>query len=255
MLGILPILLLFGENGPALAAGGLLVFLTGLIDDLWGLGPRSKLSLQLVATTIVVALIPFPGTRLALTADLSLTLSGIPNLALIAFWLVGGTNGFNLIDGLDGLAGGVAAVSLLPLFVINFGQPGGLLGGGAVSALIAVLIYNFYPAKLFLGDGGSYLVGFLTSYLVVFELSGITGAANPGWPLFVGILLLGIPVLDTLFAIGRRIGSSRGIMEADQKHLHHRLHRRFGHLHAVLIIYLFQAVLTGLGLSLYLLPG
>ncbi|MFB6214883.1 MAG: MraY family glycosyltransferase, partial [Candidatus Bipolaricaulia bacterium] len=245
-----PVLFLYGTNSLSLFSGVLIVFLTGLIDDIRGFNPKSKLLFQIAAAALIVTFHPLPVTNFYWFAEVKTSLSGIPNMVFVAFWLVGGTNAFNLIDGLDGLAAGTAIISLLPLLFLTSGQVSFLLPAGLSAVLVAILLYNFYPARLFLGDGGSYLVGFLVSYLVIKTLTA--SGANAGWNLGIGLLLLGIPILDTLLAIFRRTGSEKGIMEADQDHLHHKLYRKFGHVTAVLIIYLFQAVLSGLALLVIL---
>jgi len=245
LIGFLPVLFLYGTDWAPLLSAVLVVFFTGLVDDIRGLSPKLKLVLQVLAATIVVLFHPFPATNFSLSAGVGASLSGIPNLIFLGFWLVGGTNAFNLIDGLDGLAAGVGLISLLPLLVLGFGQASSFLVAGLVGGLIAILVYNFYPAKLFLGDGGSYLLGFLVSFLVIDGLSAVSPGGS-GWPVLAGIALLGVPIIDTVMAIFRRARSGKGIMEADQGHLHHRLYRKFGHVTAVLVIYLVQVALSSL---------
>ena len=247
LLGFIPLMLL-NENVPiSLILPVLVVLFTGLIDDIKGLNPKPKLFLHVLAAILLVTFHPIPPTNLDIFVNLKITVSGVPNLFLVGFWLVGAINSFNLIDGLDGLATGIGIISLLPLMILTFGQDSFTVIGGLVSGLIAILIYNFYPAKLFLGDGGSYLLGFLVAYLVIVGLS-TPGVSSNGWSLTVGLLLLGIPIIDTVLAILRRAKSKGGIMEADQNHLHHKLYRSFGHAPAVLIVYLIQVALSGLAL-------
>ena len=250
-LGLLPILLLYGENSIPLTLSALFVFFTGLIDDIKGLGARTKLIAQVAAVTFLIGFIPFSATSVYFSSSGGFTLSGPLNLVFVGFWLVGGINSFNLIDGLDGLSSGIAIISLLPLLVVSFGQPISLLLGGTIAGIAGILIYNFYPARLFLGDGGSYLVGFLTSYLVIKGLSQPTISSHTGWPLLAGIILLGLPVLDTMLAIRRRISSDRGVMEADQEHIHHKIHRSLGHLPAVISMYIIQSLLAALACYIY----
>ncbi|MBS3791899.1 undecaprenyl/decaprenyl-phosphate alpha-N-acetylglucosaminyl 1-phosphate transferase [Candidatus Bipolaricaulota bacterium] len=251
LFGFIPVLFLYGTTSLSLFTAVVIVFLTGLIDDIRGFDPKSKLLFQIMAATLLVISHPLPVTDFYLYPGVRVSLSGIPNMVFVAFWLVGGTNAFNLVDGLDGLATGIGILSLIPLILLAFGQGTYLLTAGLAAALFAILFYNFYPARLFLGDGGSYLAGFLVSFLVINTLSSLSGA-NSGWNLGVGLLLLGVPIVDTVMAIFRRAGSEKGIMEADQDHLHHKLYRKFNHVTAVLIIYLFQAVLSGLALLVIL---
>ncbi|MFB6290553.1 MAG: glycosyltransferase family 4 protein [Candidatus Bipolaricaulia bacterium] len=249
LVGLLPVILLYGTEPVPLVFAVLIVFITGLTDDVRGFSPGARLILQIGAAAIVVTFYPIPPTHLF--PGFGFKLTGTPNLLFTVFWLVGGTNAFNLIDGLDGLATGIGIISLVPLLVLTFGHPSSLLLGGLVAALVAFLFYNFYPAKLFLGDGGSYLVGFTVSYLVIHGLASISGPGT-GWSLAAGTLILGVPVLDTILAIIRRAGSEKRIVEADQEHLHHKFYRRFGHVTSVLVIYLIQAILVGFSLLVIL---
>ena len=249
LLGLVPVIILYGSVPLVLSFAVLIVFFTGLIDDIFGLSPHVKLILQIIAATTVVVFSPFPTTRLSLAGDLNYGLTGIPNMVFISFWLVSGTNALNLVDGLDGLAAGIGLLALLPILPIAFSHQTFLLTAGLAAALLAIMFYNFYPARLFLGDGGSYLVGFLTSYLVITGLASAP-ASSGTWNPLIGILLLGIPVIDTALAIYRRAGSGKGVMQADQNHLHHKLYRRFGHVKAVLIIYALQIALSGIALAL-----
>ena len=246
LLGFIPVLFLYGTATLPLFLAVLIVFSTGLIDDIRGFSTKSKLMLHVIASTIVVTLLPLPATSLHFFTNLEISLTGVPNMVFIGFWLVGGTNAFNLIDGLDGLAAGIGIISLLPLLLVIWPDTSCLLPLGLAAALGAILLYNFYPAKLFLGDGGSYLVGFLVSYFVINGLASVSSTAS--WNLGPGIFLLGIPILDTIMAIFRRASSEKGIMEADQDHLHHKLYRKFGHSTAVLIIYFIQTALSGFAL-------
>lgn len=248
LIGFLPIYLIYVKNPLPLTLGLLIVFFTGIADDLWEVKPKLKLFFHAVAALLVVSLTHLPTTTLSLTSSLSFTLRGTANSALICFWLVGGTNGFNLIDGLDGLAVGIGIISLLPLAILTASQQIFFPLGALIAALVAILLYNFHPARLFLGDGGSYLIGFLASYLVVKGVPGITSYSGNGWSLVAGLLLLGVPIIDTSMAIGRRIMSNQGVMEADQDHIHHYLYRKFGHVTAVLTIYGLQVISVSLGL-------
>lgn len=252
VIGFLPIYLAYGTASLSLVFGLILVFFTGIIDDLYEIEPKTKLALQIVAVFIVLTFKATPLTSFATGKGLSITLTGATNTGFLAFWLIGGTNGFNLIDGLDGLAVGVSIIALTPLAALGFGTPVFLPILTLLASLLAVLIYNFHPAKLFLGDGGSYFVGFLTSYFVIEGLSAASSGSGDEWLLPAGLLLLALPVVDTAFAIGRRAISRKGIMEADKSHIHHLLYRHYGQTGAVLIIYAFQAILAGLAVFLIL---
>ena len=248
LFGFLPVYLYYGPINFSLIAALLLVFLAGIVDDFRGLNPRIKLLFQVIAAVVIVTQAPLPASSFGLGGLHAFTLSGAGNRALIAFWLVGGTNAFNLIDGLDGLAAGLSLIALIPVIILTAGNPVYIPIAALGGALSGFLVYNSHPAKLFLGDGGSYFVGFLLSYLLIQGLAttGTIATANT-WPLVVGLLLILLPVLDTGMAIKRRIRSSTGIMKPDKHHIHHLLYRRYGHKRAVLIIYGFQVVCAGAG--------
>lgn len=243
-LGFVPVYVLAARHPLPLALGLSIVFVTGLVDDLWKLSPKTKLLLQLAAGGTFVGLAPVPDTTLGLTGGWSVTLPAFLNYAFVVFWLVGGTNAVNLIDGLDGLATGLALIAVVPLFLFSGGGETLLLLGLALSALVGFLLFNFHPARLFLGDEGSYFIGFLVSYAVIAGLTHVGPAGNPEWNLIPGLLFVGVPVLDTGWAILRRVRSGKGIMEPDSGHLHHRLFYRYGHLPAVLAIYGLQGGLA-----------
>jgi UDP-GlcNAc:undecaprenyl-phosphate GlcNAc-1-phosphate transferase len=236
--------------------GALIVSTVGAADDIWGLGPIPKLLFQILAGMIV-----FNSGHGIHTITNPLTGIGIELHWLAApltlLWVVGITNAFNLIDGLDGLAAGVALIAATTLFVVS------LMAGHVEVALIAVtlagalagfLCYNFNPASIFLGDSGSLFLGYLLSVLSIqASLKGTTAVV-----VVVPLLALGLPIMDTLLAMLRRlIGAlhvvqpdeehneyrflvvgSASIFHADRNHIHHRLlamgltHRR-----TVLLLY------------------
>ncbi|MGB9809607.1 MAG: MraY family glycosyltransferase, partial [Caldanaerobacter sp.] len=143
-------------------------------------------------------------------------------ISLTLLWVVGVTNTINLIDGLDGLAAGIAFISSTSLFIIS------LLNGRYATAIISIAIagaslgflpYNFNPAKIFMGDTGAMFLGFLLSAI---SIQGAIKSAT-AIAIVVPVLVLGVPIFDTLFAIIRRILNKKPIMEADRGHLHHRL--------------------------------
>jgi len=241
-LGFLPAYLFAADAPLPLSVSLSLVFLTGAIDDLWDLDPGLKLFFQIIAAVVLVVWVSTPVTVIGVSEGINLRTGGILNYLIIIFWLVGGTNAINLIDGLDGLAGGLSLIALIPILLLTIGQPISIAAGLGVACMIGFLIFNFYPAKLFLGDGGSYLLGFLTSYLVLFGLSGVNNSGVYSWPLLPGLLLLGLPVIDTAWAIIRRLKSHSGVMEPDDSHIHHRLYFKYGHFTAVVAMYLIQSV-------------
>ena len=238
-------------RGLMFAATGL--FLVGLIDDLWRLSFRWKFAAQIVAAVYVwqagfrIDVISHP-----LGGDLDL---GMLSLPLTVLWIVGITNAVNLIDGLDGLAAGIALITTLTVGIIAFDR--GLLGVTAASvtlagALAGFLRYNFNPARIFLGDSGSLFLGFVLAVTSVRgSQKGTTAVA-----IMVPLLVLGLPLMDTGFAVLRRtlrIGT-RGmrtdnalryvarnyqhVFLPDRGHIHHRLlDIGLSHRNAVLVLY------------------
>ncbi|MBX5496455.1 MAG: undecaprenyl/decaprenyl-phosphate alpha-N-acetylglucosaminyl 1-phosphate transferase [Bryobacteraceae bacterium] len=197
-----------------MAAG--LVFFTGLLDDLVGLKPWQKLLEQLIAAGMAfcagVQIHLFPGE--AIDAYLSLPISII--------WIIGTTNAFNLIDGLDGLAAGVgffATVTVLVAALISNNSELALVTVPLAGALLGFLRYNFNPASVFLGDCGSLLIGFLLGcYGVLWSHKSATllGMTAP-------LMAVAIPLLDVLLSITRRFLRGQPIFAADRGHIHHRL--------------------------------
>jgi len=216
--------------------GSILILGVGIYDDLRGLSPRVKFSWQVLAALIVY----FFGVEIGFVSN---PFNGIyplgiwVSLPLTLLWIVGVTNAINLIDGLDGLAAGVTAISAGTMFFValSSGQYGAaLLILALAGAALGFLKYNFYPARMFLGDSGSLLLGFIlatTAITGVFKTTLVVA-------LIIPVLILGVPIFDTMFAIGRRLSSGKHPFEADDKHIHHMLLRAgFSQREAVLSIY------------------
>lgn len=207
-----------------LMIGGTLMMLLGLADDIRDISPRVKLLGQVLAASLVIAF----GVKVNFITNpfgdmLYLKYWGVDwGIPLTVFWIVGVTNAVNLIDGLDGLAGGLASIAGLTLAVIGWFEGSPLIVVPAVilsASVLGFLKYNFHPAKIFMGDSGSLFLGFMLAGLSVMGLT--KGAAV--FSVFVPILVLGIPIFDTLFAIIRRYINNQPIFSADKEHLHHRL--------------------------------
>ena len=157
---------------------------------------------------------------------------------LLLFWITGVTNSINLIDGLDGLACGISVISLATLFVLGLLIDGNfelynLLNLALLGSMLAFFRYNFYPAKIFLGDSGSTFAGYMIASIgalwVILSCNALF--------LLVPLIILLLPVGDTLFAIWRRYRNHKPIFQADQGHLHHRLLKRgISHRNVVLIL-------------------
>lgn len=226
----------------AVILGGTIIMISGLIDDFKDLSPKIKLIIQIVAGIILVLgdvkiefiTNPFSGTG-------ELINLGILSIPITIFWVVGITNTVNLIDGLDGLSAGVAGISSLSLmFVANkFGYLeiaifAAILAGGC----LGFLPYNFNPASIFMGDAGALFLGFM---LAAISIEGVMKSAAT-IAVVVPIIILGIPIFDTTFAIFRRILNGQHPMQADKGHLHHRLlNRGYSQRKTVLILYAISA--------------
>jgi UDP-GlcNAc:undecaprenyl-phosphate GlcNAc-1-phosphate transferase len=226
---------LFWQPLSGLALGSLLVFSVGLLDDRYRLSPWPKLAAEILAALVAVAFglrIEFLTQPFGWQMDLSWL-----SLPLSVFWLVGITNAFNLADGLDGLATGIATFAALILFFMTYA------GGYSVAALLAIALagaalgflrYNFYPATIFLGDSGSLFLGFYLGGLSLWasEKSTITFA------LLIPIVALGLPLADMLYAVLRRWIRGVPIKQADREHIHHKLmDMGFAQRPTVLILY------------------
>ncbi len=211
----------YSQLVPLFAASTLIV-VTGVIDDLFELSPLLKL-LGIIAAA---SLIYFYG-------DVALETMTFPYFGRIEFgsfqlpftiiWIAGFTNALNLIDGLDGLASGISMIALTTMGIIGFFFL--TIGEVAVSVMIFTLVaaiagfwpYNFYPASIFLGDTGALFLGFMIG---VFSLQGLKNATLIS--LVLPVIIMGIPVTDTLFAMIRRRLNKQSIVSADKSHIHHR---------------------------------
>lgn len=241
-----------GVTGPdrffvgALLAGTLL-FAAGLTDDLVNLRPSIKLLAQCAAAVVAYGF----GFRIeAVTFGNGSIDVGALALPLTLLWIVGVTNAFNLIDGLDGLATGIGLVALTTTLAVALmlGNLEVALGCAALGgALAGFLRYNFRPARIFLGDGGSLFVGFMLAVLSVHGSTKSTAAVVVAVPL----LVLALPLLDTLLAIVRRWLRGTPVFGADERHLHHQLIAMgVTHVRAVVLMYLAAASLAVVGVIL-----
>lgn len=221
--------------GYALLIGGFIVFLTGLVDDCFDLKPIFKILGQLIASLVAVRFglsvdvitLPFVGETINL---------GYFGTGLTIIWILAITNAVNLIDGLDGLASGVSFIAGLSLFAIS------LILGNVMTALLLLLFCgsllgflkdNFNPAKIFMGDAGSLFLGYFLAIISLLELKQVTVVS-----LLLPIIILGVPLSDTLYAMIRRKRNKQSILSPDKNHLHHcLLNNGLSHKHTVLVIY------------------
>lgn len=223
--------------------GSTFIMICGFIDDLKPMRPRIKLILQVFGAIILV----YFGVRIKIVTNPfdNMGMSDIGWLSVPAtiFWIVGVTNAFNIIDGLDGLAAGVASISCITLFIIsliNGRITAAFLTAALAGSTIGFLPYNFNPAKIFMGDTGAQFLGFV---LAAISIQGAIKSAA-AIVITVPILALGLPIYDTLISMIRRFINKRPVMEADRGHLHHRLlDMGLSQRQAVLVMYSISALL------------
>lgn len=219
----------------SILVGAFIIVITGVIDDMREISAKAKMLGQLAAALIVIFVggIQIEFINLPFFGELNFGFLSIP---LTILWIVGITNAINLIDGLDGLAAGVSSIALITLAGMAF-----LMGNVfvlAIAAILAVatigfLFYNFHPAKIFMGDTGALFLGFMISVLALLGFKNITIIT-----LIIPVIMLGVPISDTFFAIVRRLRMKKKWSDPDKSHLHHRLlDMGFTHRQTVLIIY------------------
>lgn len=254
---------------------GLVICLLGAIDDRWGMDAFTKLAGQVFSAGLMVMLgiqllyiwVPGGGDQFVLGHE------AVPLTIIIALFMI---NSINFIDGLDGLAAGVVAIAALAMFGYSYNlsvlmdvkraQPATLLSAVLAGVCIGFLPHNFSPARIFMGDSGSMLLGLM---LAAATTSGTGGTIHYSdlearqvvalfFPLLIPIFVLAVPFIDLLLAIARRARAGRPVFAPDKQHLHHRL-LEIGHSHrrAVLIMYFWSALVAfgGVSLSVMQSPG
>jgi UDP-GlcNAc:undecaprenyl-phosphate GlcNAc-1-phosphate transferase len=218
-----------------LLGGGFAIALLGLYDDLYGASPKLKLAVQLAVATWIWWL-GFRIERIDLPF-LPMFDLGILSLPVTLLWIAGVTNAVNLIDGLDGLAAGIALFGLVPVVSLALFKGNlllGLIGCALSGSLLGFLVFNFHPARIFMGDTGSMFLGFVLAVTTVHTSTKGRVAVSMLMP----ILALGLPILDTLLAIGRRAWFGQSLFVGDRQHIHHRLMSLgLSHRNTVLVMY------------------
>lgn len=248
--------------GVLLAA--IVIFSTGLFDDIREISSPAKVTGTVIAGLVLVY---FGATmfyfRVPFLDVFVLSNDWIPLITIL--WLMGMSQAVNLIDGLDGLAAGIVAIAAASFFLYSrrlddlgaLAQPnmGPLIAIIALGVCLGFLPHNFNPARIFMGDSGALFLGLLMAV----STSVVGGRADPNSqtytpgqtyfflaPLFIPLFILGVPILDTLFAIIRRAVNRQGVATADKGHLHHRLmNLGHGQRRSVLILWLWTAILSG----------
>jgi UDP-GlcNAc:undecaprenyl-phosphate GlcNAc-1-phosphate transferase len=243
------------------AVAAVLMFGVGQLDDLRQVSPPAKIAgTVLAATTMSIAgvsilffRIPFAGL-LSLSPDMSTLLT--------VLWAIGMTTAINYVDGLDGLAAGIVAIAAAALLLycerldhigaLGKDNVGPIVAAAVLGACLGFLPHNFHPARIFMGDAGALLLGILMAASTI-AVGGNTDAQFSGQtffffaPLFIPLVILGVPVFDTAFSILRRARKGMGVTVADKDHLHHRL-MRLGHgqRRSVAILWLWTGLLSAI---------
>lgn len=235
-----------------LVIGAVLISLLGAVDDIWGLGPPVKLAGQIACASVPVAAgltidhitLPFVGA-----GDL-----GAAQYPLTVLWFVALVNMLNFTDGMDGLAAGVGGIGLTTFAIIaaSLGRADpAIMAAALAGACIAFLLYNFHPARVFMGDSGSMLLGFVIAGVAV---SGVMKSAA-AVAVVVPLVVLAIPILDTSFVIMKRIKHGLPVYSADRSHFHHRFFNiGWGQRKTVLALYAWTALMGTVALAMRFVP-
>ena len=240
----------------------LILFITGLVDDLRPLSAEIRILIQILAAALAILLSGLSLTHINLLPSLGVDVPVWIGFFLSVFVIVGAINSINMIDGLDGLAGGIVIIGISLLGYHHYITTGdlqtvGLLHFPIVAAMIGFLRYNTHPASIFMGDGGSNWLGYISGVLILLELQGRGLPGTPGTlsgapeMLFVSsILLFAVPIFDTAYVILLRLARGRNPFLADQSHFHHGLMKiGLSQGQAVTFIYFLSLVSGVVGLS------
>ncbi len=226
----------YGKLLSGILMGGSLMFLLGLIDDIYGLNAKFKLMIQ-IAIASIVFLLGISVSTIYNPFGEPVQLGLIVSYIVTVLWIVGISNALNFIDGVDGLAGSIVTISAVTLGLIAVdmapsNEISALIAFILAGSMLAFLTYNFHPAKIFMGDSGSLFAGFLLATL------SITGVMkSPELTMFVPFFILAVPIIDITFSSLRRIAKGVSPFTPDAEHLHHKLlHRGFSQNQTVLIL-------------------
>jgi UDP-GlcNAc:undecaprenyl-phosphate GlcNAc-1-phosphate transferase len=253
-LGFLAAFLFINRISPEIigfTVAAFIIVILGIFDDILDLTALPKFIVQSLAAFVLI----YFGVRI----DVGLILRGhvaefsYLSIPLTYFWIIGITNAINLIDGLDGLAAGVSTIAAFTISVVAFLN--GQLTVAVMALIVAFAALGFLPhnfrSQIFMGDTGSMFLGFSLAALSVMGSVKLAAA----FALFVPVMILAIPIFDTIFAILRRIVNRRPIYEGDRKHLHHRLvEMGFSPFQVVMIIYALSVLFGGMAILSATLP-
>ncbi len=229
--------------------GAILINFLGLIDDLYDLKPIVKLIGQIAISSIVVY---YDITLDLITLPFGIIIEfGIFSVPMTILWIVAVTNAINLIDGLDGLAAGVSLIALCTIGFISILQQNifiMMICSVLIGSILGFIRCNFYPAKIFLGDNGALMLGYIIGVLSLLGFKNITLIS-----LFFPIIILAVPFIDMLVAMIRRYRQGKPIMQADKSHLHHKLlELGYTHPQTVILIYSIAILFSIASIILYL---
>ncbi len=225
--------------------GGFLLLLIGIFDDINPMSARYKLIGQIIAASVAV----FYGEVLLQNISafgIYIDFGGISPVITVLF-IVALINAINLIDGLDGLSGGISSIYFGTIIVISFllNKTTGLdmmISLLMLGSILGYLVHNFPPAKIFMGDSGSMFIGYMISIVALLGFKNVTLTS-----LIVPILILAIPIIDTILAIFRRFINNKPIGEADKNHIHHQfLKMKFSTRKTILIIYVINIIFSAI---------
>ncbi len=232
--------MLYGEINTQMISiliGSFLLILIGIFDDIKSIPARYKFLVQIIAASVVVIYGNLGFSELTVLG-INFHFPMIINDILAIFFIVAITNAINLVDGLDGLSSGISVIYFLTIAIIalitnNIGGIDIILSLIMLGATLGFLFHNFPPAKIFMGDTGSLFLGFMISVIALLGYKVTTFTS-----LIVPIVILAIPIFDTVFAIFRRILKGQSIADADKEHFHHQLLKmKYSPIASILIIY------------------
>lgn len=234
------------EHMTAIILGAIVIVVTGTLDDRYNIRPSVKLTGQFMAASFLVSsgliiervTLPFIG----------MVELGFISVLVTVFWIIGITNAINLIDGLDGLATGVSTIGLISILIMAIIDAQFIViyfSVVLIGANLGFLYHNYYPAKIYMGDTGSNYLGYMIAVISMLGLFKNVALLS----FLIPIIILAVPIVDTLFAIARRIKRNKSIMMADNKHVHYQLLKfGFSHRVSVLIMYALSAIFGGLAI-------
>ena len=212
-----------GQGLSAIIVGGSLMFLMGLVDDVYCLNAKFKLFIQ-VAIAVIVMLLGIRIEHLYLPWNNMVVDLGLMSYVITLFWIVGITNAVNFIDGIDGLAGSIVSISAVAIGLVSLVlepaiQINALIAFILVGAMCAFLTFNYNPAKIFMGDSGALYAGFL---LATLSITGVVKASD-SVSMYLPILILAVPIMDVIYSSSRRMLKGKSPFVADSEHIHHKL--------------------------------